>query len=100
MRKVAKTEEEFNQLIDDYESQNWKIVEETSEKAVLKKKLRGAWIWHILWFILIPILGNILYMIYRRTGDGGEKGVIRLKNEVQTEESHKSAGEDEDTSGN
>lgn len=79
MREVANTQEEFNELINDYKSLDWKLVEEKDDKAVLKLGLRGIWGFHIVMFLLLPIVGNIIFSLYRRMGDRPKKCVIRLK---------------------
>ena len=78
MREVVDTEQEFKQAIFDYETVGWETVEQAQGRAVLERGLRGTWIWHVLYFIMAPIYGNVVYSAYRRY-DRPEKLVVRRR---------------------
>ena len=76
MREVVETEQEFKQAQFDYETAGWEVVEKAQGRAVLERDLRGTWIWHLLYFFLAPVYGNLVYSAYRRY-DRPERIVIR-----------------------
>jgi hypothetical protein len=79
MRKVANSNEEFNNLLSDYKEQGWEIVDDNGERVLLELGLRGSWWWHVVLLFVFPIIANLIYMWYRRRGDRPKRGVIRLQ---------------------
>lgn len=72
----------MNDAVSDYvEGEGWEIIEKEDGRTILELGLRGSWFWHLLWFILLPILGNIIYSLWRRTDDRPKRKVIRVKEE-------------------
>ena len=65
MREVVDTEQAFEQAVFDYQTVGYEVVEKAQGRAVLKRGLRGDWIWHVPLFIFTLGVGNIAYLFYR-----------------------------------
>jgi len=77
MRREVDSEKKKDKLIQDYQTQGYKVKDETSDRVVMNKGLKGDWWWHIIIFLLFPILGNLVYSMWRRTGD--DNVIIRVE---------------------
>lgn len=66
MRDVVDTEEEHNNAVSDYERMGWEIDAREENRTVLRRWLRGSWLWHILFFFMAPVFGNVCYSAFRR----------------------------------
>lgn len=66
MREIVYSEREFEQAIFDYETMGWAVTQRQEGRAVLERGLRSDWLWHLPFFILAPIYGNIVFSGYRR----------------------------------
>ena len=66
MREVVETERDFDQALFDYETAGWETIEKAQGRAVMERDLRGTWIWHLLYFFLAPVYGNLVYSAFRR----------------------------------
>lgn len=84
MRDVVDTEEEHNNAVSDYERMGWEIDAREENRTVLRRGLRGSWLWHLLFFLLAPIVGNLCYSAYRRF-DRPEKTVVRVRDGARRE---------------
>ena len=78
MREVVETKQELENAVGDYETAGWEAVEQTDNRAVMERGLRGSAVWHILYFFLAPLYGNLVYSAYRRY-DRPETCVIRVQ---------------------
>ena len=65
-RELVDTESELEAAVSDYERMGWEVAERSRERVVLSRGLRGSWLWHLLFLVLIPIVANLCYSAYRR----------------------------------
>ena len=92
MRELVESENQLKAATADYERMGWEVVDQTAGRVVVKRGLRGSWLPHILYFLLAPIYGNLIYSAFRRY-DRPEHVVIRIRDFA--ERSTKSVSEDE-----
>lgn len=78
MRELVDTNRELEAAIMDYQQLGFEVTEREQGRAVLKRGLRGGWGWHILYFLLAPIYGNVVYSAYRRF-DRPERVIVRVR---------------------
>jgi len=78
VREIVESEHEYDVAINDYETMGWEVVERGDSRAVVKRDLRGSWLWHLLYFLTVPVIGNMVYSAYRRY-DRPERRIIRLR---------------------
>lgn len=78
MRDVVDTDHERDLAVSDYRQMGWEVDAEGENRTVLRRGHRGSWGWHILFFLLAPIVGNLCYSAYRRF-DRPEKIVVRIR---------------------
>ena len=75
-RELVDTKREREAAEADYERMGWEVVGRSTGRTVVERGRRGSWGWHILYFLLVPIVGNLIYSAYRRY-DRPEQIVIR-----------------------
>ncbi|MFD1600314.1 hypothetical protein [Halobellus rarus] len=78
MREIVDTEEDRQRAVEDYEAIGWEVEDETADRTVLKRGFRGGWIEHVLYFLLAPIYGNLVYSAYRRF-DRPKRHIVRVR---------------------
>lgn len=76
MPQLVETERELDQTITDYQTEGWDVEKREAGRVVFERGLRGRWAWHLLYLILLPIIGNLCYSAYRRYGRP-EREVVR-----------------------
>ena len=76
-RELVDTERERKAAESDYERMGWEV-NRSAGRTVAERGFRGSWVWHILYFLLAPIYGNLIYSAYRRY-DRPEQIVIRTR---------------------
>lgn len=95
MRELVDSTPELDAAEADYERMGWEVIDRTPERAVVERGFRGSWLWHLLFFLLIPILANLCYSAYRRY-NRPEQVVIRVRGVADTDDTHDTDGEGED----
>jgi len=65
-RELVDTKREREAAEADYERMGWEVVGRSTGRTVVERGRRGSWGWHILYFLLVPIVGNLIYSAYRR----------------------------------
>lgn len=78
MREIVDSQKELEQAVFDYKQAGWEVDQEAEGRAIMKRGLRGGFLEHFLFFILLPIYGNLVYSAYRRY-NRPEKLVFRVK---------------------
>lgn len=86
MRDAVDTQREYANAVNDYERMGWEIDARESGRTVLQRGLRGGWLWHLLFFLIVPIIGNLCYSAFRRY-DRPEYVVVRLRGTREDDES-------------
>lgn len=63
--RECQTREELEDTVDELITIGYEI-KERGELSVRMKETKGdeKYIWHAIWFLLLPILGNLLYYLY------------------------------------
>lgn len=90
MRDVVDTEEEHNTAVSDYERMGWEIDAREEGRTVLRRGFRGGWGWHLLFFVLLPVFGNLGYSAFRRY-DRPAYVVVRTRGDREEFESERIA---------
>ena len=78
MRELVDSKDELEAAATDYERMGWEVTDRTGGRLVVERGWRGSWGMHILYFLLAPVYGNLVYSAYRRF-DRPEQVVIRVR---------------------
>lgn len=66
MREVVETADEIEAAVQDYEEMDWEVYDRTLDRVVFRRGLRGRFLWHFFYFLLAPVVGNLIYSAFRR----------------------------------
>lgn len=77
-RELVDTKRELQGAESDYEQMGWNVIDRSPGRIVVERGRRGSWAWHLLYFIALPVYGNLLYSAYRRY-DRPQRLVIRIR---------------------
>jgi hypothetical protein len=77
-RELVDTKHELQGAEADYELMGWEVIDRSAGRIVVERGRRGSWGWHLLYLLILPILGNLIYSAYRRY-DRPEQIVIRIR---------------------
>ena len=91
-RESVDSKRELQGAETDYERMGWDVVDRASGRIVVERGLRGSWMWHILFLLLVPIIGNLCYSAYRRY-DRPEQVVIWIEGYDHARESGAEGGD-------
>jgi hypothetical protein len=77
-RELVDTKRELQGAESDYEQMGWEVVDRSPGRIVVERGRRGSWPWHLLYFAILPVYGNLLYSAYRRY-NRPQRLVIRIR---------------------
>jgi len=86
-RELVDSKNELEAAELDYQHMGWDVVERSPGRTTVERGWRGAWGWHLLFLILVPIAGNLCYSAYRRYNRPEQivirvRGVTRMSSDV------------------
>lgn len=77
-RELVDTKHALAAAEQDYLRMGWDVIDRTPGQVTVERGRRGAWGWHLLFLILVPLVGNLCYSAYRRY-NRPEQMVVRIR---------------------
>lgn len=77
-RELVDTKHALAAAEQDYLRMGWDVIDRTPGQVTVERGRRGAWGWHLLFLILVPLVGNQCYSAYRRY-NRPEQMVVRIR---------------------